>query len=87
MQILVEARLDTPAMAVIVNRCQAAANGQTFAQARGGRQNRFLLDMHNDERLSALNFAAIEELPTGDDLQKRGFSGPVAADQADALTR
>ncbi len=66
MQILHEPGFQAPTLALVVDVVELAADGEAFAQGRGERQLRLLLDEHHAQAVPALELAVIERRESGD---------------------
>jgi hypothetical protein len=71
MQILDEPRFDAPAVALVVDRVELAADGEAFAQRRGERQLGLLLDRNYGKPVAHLQLAVVQLPLAGDDVQQR----------------
>jgi hypothetical protein len=58
---------------------------EALAECRAQRQLRLLFDESDPQAIAALDFAVIELREPGYDSQKRGFSSPIAANEANPL--
>ena len=83
-QILGEARLDAPALALVGDAQKPAALHEALAQRRRGRKLGFLFD-ENRGKMLVLDDAVVERLLAGDHAQQRRLAGAVAPDEADPL--
>jgi hypothetical protein len=85
MQVFDEPRLRAPAVALVLNRFELAANREALAQRRGAGQLRLLFDQHDRESVARLHLPVVELTLARDDLQQRRLARAVPADEADAL--
>ncbi len=89
-QVLGEARLETPSFAIILKMSMDRRHGsqeQARVQRRRVQQLRLLLHQRHGKAVALFQFAVIERRRAGDDAEERGLAGAVAADQPDALAR
>jgi hypothetical protein len=66
-------------------RLECCARQEAVAKCRALGQNRLLLHERDPQAIAALHLTVIELRESRNNPQKRGFSGAIAADQADAL--
>ena len=84
-QELGEPRLGAPALPLVVDRRNVAAQQQARPQRRRVRQLRLLLHQRHPQAVALPQLAVVERRRAGDDAEQRGLAGAVAADQPDAL--
>ncbi len=84
-QVLGQARLGAPALALVLDAVEPPAPGEAFAQRCGGWQRRLLLDQRDPKPVGAAQFAVVQRRKAGDYREQRRLPAAVAADEADAL--
>src|SRR5262249_51347473 len=84
-QKLVDARLGTPALAIVVNLLDVPAAYEAQAQRGCGRQLRFLFDQYHARAVGDAQLAVIEAGNARDGTQQRRLAAAVATDQSDAF--